>query len=348
MSSSESPSESPSESSSLSPSSSPSVSPSPVAGEAFILVGSPYIVASGENTTAQLTPPGAKTTGDFQAGRIQDDENPTDLVDLGEDKYTEIEFCIQATNEAEVGATYEFRVTKGQLWLPTDIPGCKRWGREDAIYDGSNRESQYTDKSGNGNHFIQATDAKKFLYVPNQIDGHPSHRADGIDDIMYANGLGTLLNGEDKPATIFYVYKRITIQTHRPWAWGSDVSASFFSPLLQDTIGDIRKRDDDFLQKYPATSGNFNNTNWHYMIVIINGTTVDVRLDGTNILSGGDIDVGTFTANKFAIGAAYIGGYDEVNHANIDIAEDGVYDNDISAGSIALLESYLATRYPSI
>jgi hypothetical protein len=48
-----------------------------------------------------------------QAGRIQDDENPADAIDLTADKYTEVEFCIKATDTAEEGATYEFRITKG-------------------------------------------------------------------------------------------------------------------------------------------------------------------------------------------------------------------------------------------
>ena len=80
----------------------------------FVLGASSYITASGENTTAQLTAPAGKTSGaDFQAGRIQDDENPCDDINLGEGKYTEVEFCIQATSDAEVGETYEFRITRG-------------------------------------------------------------------------------------------------------------------------------------------------------------------------------------------------------------------------------------------
>ncbi len=121
-----SPSLSPSQSSSISPSISPSASPS-VADPPFVLVDSAYIVASGEDTTFQLTPPGIKDTGSFQAGRIQDDENPADPINLVSDKYTEIEWCIKATDETEVDATYEFRVTKVAFnktslisWWPLD------------------------------------------------------------------------------------------------------------------------------------------------------------------------------------------------------------------------------------
>lgn len=77
---------------------------------AFTLSLSAFIDASGEDTTAMLTPPSGKTTADFQAGRIQDDENPADSINLGGDKYTELEWCIVMTDDAEEGEEYEFRV----------------------------------------------------------------------------------------------------------------------------------------------------------------------------------------------------------------------------------------------
>ena len=41
------------------------------------------VTASGQATTALLTPPGSKTTADFSVGRMWDDENGTDLIDIG-------------------------------------------------------------------------------------------------------------------------------------------------------------------------------------------------------------------------------------------------------------------------
>jgi hypothetical protein len=85
---------------------------------AIVLSASEHITASGEDTTAQLTPPGGKTTGDFQAGRIADDENPLDSIDLASGKYTELEWSIKAT-EAAGTASYEFRVTAAGTALNT-------------------------------------------------------------------------------------------------------------------------------------------------------------------------------------------------------------------------------------
>lgn len=77
-----SPSGSPSKSPSVSPSQSPSASPSPDPYIRFILSGSPNIIATGEDTTAQLTAPTNKTTDFFTTGRIQDNENPCDALAL--------------------------------------------------------------------------------------------------------------------------------------------------------------------------------------------------------------------------------------------------------------------------
>lgn len=78
--------------------------------KAFALRDSVNIPASGANTTAQLTPPSGKTTGDFGGGRIQDDENPGDVVDVGADEYREDEWCFEALPNSVDGETYQFRV----------------------------------------------------------------------------------------------------------------------------------------------------------------------------------------------------------------------------------------------
>lgn len=85
---------------------------------ALYMSGSSNITASGEATTAQLTAPSGKTTGDFDAGRIQDDENPADAVAITADDYTELEWCIVGSSAVE-GDTFQFRVTDGGATLTT-------------------------------------------------------------------------------------------------------------------------------------------------------------------------------------------------------------------------------------
>lgn len=69
-------------------------------------------VDGGDTTTAQLTPPSGKTTGDFGGGRIVDSFGSGTAVDLDEDEYREDEWVIVVKEYAENldGNTYQFRV----------------------------------------------------------------------------------------------------------------------------------------------------------------------------------------------------------------------------------------------
>jgi len=86
--------------------------------QAFKMSASANIAASGEATTAQLTAPATKTTVDFDAGRIQDDENPADTIDITSDDYSEFEWCILAKDASRL-VQYDFRVTKAGTVLDT-------------------------------------------------------------------------------------------------------------------------------------------------------------------------------------------------------------------------------------
>lgn len=80
--------------------------------EAFTIAASAHITASGDPTTARLTAPSGKSTSDFDAGRISDDENPSDSVTVSADDYTEMEWSLVANAAAVDGGVYQFRVYK--------------------------------------------------------------------------------------------------------------------------------------------------------------------------------------------------------------------------------------------
>lgn len=81
---------------------------------AIVLQPSSNIGAGGTDaTTAQLTSPAGKTTGDFQAGAISDDTDPLPTLDLASGKYTELEFCVATAGPATTGDTYQFRIGSG-------------------------------------------------------------------------------------------------------------------------------------------------------------------------------------------------------------------------------------------
>lgn len=88
----------------------------PAAQPPIQLAVSANIPVGGANTTAQLTPP---TSGSFGGGRIQDDENPADTVDLALNDYGEWEWCLQATATAQNGEVYQLRVPLLDLYTVT-------------------------------------------------------------------------------------------------------------------------------------------------------------------------------------------------------------------------------------
>lgn len=85
----------------------------------IVMNASANIAASGENTTFQLAVPSGKATSDFVTGRIQDDENPADAVDITTNDYTELEWSITSQSPAVNGYLYEFRVTANGTALGT-------------------------------------------------------------------------------------------------------------------------------------------------------------------------------------------------------------------------------------
>jgi len=86
---------------------------------AFALASSTQF-ADSDATTAQLTAPSGKTSGaDFQAGEMCETSNPAPAINLGSGKYTEVEWCVQATSAAVDAEQYEFRVTYNGVSLDT-------------------------------------------------------------------------------------------------------------------------------------------------------------------------------------------------------------------------------------
>ncbi len=95
---------------------------------AFTLKASANISAGGEDTTEQLEPPAGKTTvDDFDGGRIQDDENPGDTINVTDDGWREDEWCIEATTDAIVGGVYQFRLVVSDDTLLDTYTVDPRW-----------------------------------------------------------------------------------------------------------------------------------------------------------------------------------------------------------------------------
>lgn len=92
--------------------------PADVTNDVYISA-SGNVAAGGEDTTARLTPPSGKTTGDFTTGRRWDDENGDDTIDIANNFYTEVEWILTAQSPASTDDYYEFRVYKSNVAFDT-------------------------------------------------------------------------------------------------------------------------------------------------------------------------------------------------------------------------------------
>lgn len=77
------------------------------------------VTAGGEATTARLTAPAGKTTGDFTTGRRWDDENGTDTIDIANLFYSEFEWPVHISSAAAASDFYDFRLYAGTSALTT-------------------------------------------------------------------------------------------------------------------------------------------------------------------------------------------------------------------------------------
>jgi hypothetical protein len=171
--------------------------------EAILISASSNIAASGANTTAQLTPPDGKTTSDFTAGRIQDDENPADAVDIADGYYTELEWCLMATDAANNGDVYQFRVTVNGTPLDS-YSVTPQWTITKAIYYsvGKDASALYSGNASASNGLLTlGADAAKNIGVGDEVRIGTSHRyyitgrnsstEFTIQDSGYPSGAGT-------------------------------------------------------------------------------------------------------------------------------------------------------------
>jgi hypothetical protein len=212
--------------------------------------------------------------------------------------------------------------------------------------DGSDRISQHGDQQTVGPYnFTQATDAKKPLYVADQLDGYPSIRLDGIDDHLINTAIAPVLGGTNKPFSMFWVARRISVTGYVWWAISQGASSRPIIELM-DYFGDYTFRR---LDGGVSVGGGVPDANWHYYILTFSGTNVTIRVDGLEVANQAatDIPASMESCTDMAIAARMYSGAD-MGHQNIEYTDWAAYNLAISAPNIALLENYAHTRYPSI
>lgn len=139
------------------------------------------------------------------------------------------------------GLSSEFQEILSLGFNPRQIPNLELWlDSADAptiVKDGSNKVSQWQDKSGNNNHAIQTDIAKQPTYTSNGINGKPAMRGDGNNRRM--DFTHSLTVGD--PFTIFIVLKADIITPDPTTGSALNVAMAFGDATSGESVFAIRQ-----------------------------------------------------------------------------------------------------------
>jgi len=185
---------------------------------------------------------------------------------------------------------------------------------------------QWNDLSGNVRHAIQASAGSRPQFKTNNLNGKPTIKCDGVDDILIATGAWGLF--PSVPHTYFFVMN----------VYGGTYLLSA-AATGGPGFGEISHGG-----QFTLNSGNNNIRYTHGTLpegfkvyTLITGTSGNIKLNNVSQASG---DTG---AANFANGLA-IGGVNAFR-SEIDFAEVIGYNSALSAGDQTLVVNYLMTKY---
>ena len=207
--------------------------------------------------------------------------------------------------------------------------------------------SQWSDQSGNGNHYVQSSSTAAPFYELTAYNGKPDlHFASGATWMTCTSLiLGT---GNDTPFSVFIAASVDAVTGNRVlFGMGNTGLANPLYDLQVDSSGPtwgFSKRDDSGTVK--TCQGGVANTLRHYFSLINDGQTQSFYIDGTLIAltNSGDLNVGATTLNRMSLGARVQAAISLVLACRI--AEVWGIDRAATAVELNAAHSYFASRYP--
>lgn len=240
------------------------------------------------------------------------------------------------------------RSTRRRPFDPRSIPGCVGW------FDANDVGAQiadntvvdtWRDKSGGGRDLTQAGTLRPLLKFDIQ-NGLSVVRFDGGNDYMSSSaaGLGDLVSGSDLPASLFVAVAPAAVSASQTIAGWFDAAANGNLRLGSNNTPKwlVIKLDDAAATKNSASTGAASAA-WHIVSISVVGTTVDMMVDGVTSFSGTDIDIGTTTTTRFAVGAR--ANLTPAFQIAADVGEVLVYNRYLDAAEQARVHKYLGRKW---
>jgi len=227
--------------------------------------------------------------------------------------------------------------------VPYAVSGLVAWfdATIGVTKDGSNRVSAWSDRV-NSHSISQAVGGSQPLYSATGFNSRPGIQfvKTRPDYLVGSSTLATLVSGSDKPYTLIMSVVQVDGATYQQFAgWGSSGGTTpNCSVYIASAAARFRqaKRDDLAVLKSSTVSVALNTTP-HIFSQVNTGTLGSTWVDGSTEETNLDLDVGTTTLNRFALGAAPAGG----TPSNITFADVLVYDSALAAADRNAIEKYL-------
>lgn len=215
---------------------------------------------------------------------------------------------------------------------PTDIAGLQLWldaSQITGLNDGD-AVATWADASGNANDVTQGTASKRPTYQTSEINGKPCVRFDGVDDFLRCT---TFSQAQALTVLCVSKYTETSARTRR----------MFDGATSRVLIGQQGGTDLLFFagSLAPTYTGYTLPWPWRYYTGIFNGASSQQFVNGASI---GTANPGGQSLIDLVVGCGfYLGSPTEFWLG--DIAELIIYDSSLSAGNLALLHAYIASKY---
>lgn len=211
---------------------------------------------------------------------------------------------------------------------PTDIAGLQIWLDASQIVglNDGDAVATWSDLSGNGYNATQGTASKRPTYQTSEINGKPCVRFDGVDDFLRCSSFS-----QAQPLTVLCVGNSIsggrffdgaTSRLLIGYQGGTDVI--FFA-------GTVNAQFSGYALPWP----------WRYYTGVFNAASSQQFVNGASV---GTANPGNQSLVDLHVGCGYYLGV-PAEFLSGDIAELIIYNSSLSAGNLALLHAYTASKY---
>lgn len=225
-------------------------------------------------------------------------------------------------------------------WVPSLAPSSvqasnlKSWVNvTDLVNVAGDSIATLTDRTANGNNFVQATGAAKPTYRTSIFGSGAKPAIEfATDDFMTCDGMASLFSGSDMPFSFYLLYKHTnTTGTQRFFSLGK---ASTATPFTYFQTNQASRTDDAALNATRSFAAV--HLGPRIIVVSFTGTAITIRADGGS--SSGALDVGTMTVDRLTLGC--LRRNTNANFMNAYLAEFAMWNVALTTDEMQALENY--------